>query len=108
MAKKKKADPLTDWYGNPILGAGFGLPDSGYQITFRGEIDYDGKRYIRAYTSGGVPGDRLPIENCYKVITDESGKVLYDSRLPPPPDAKLLLTYIGYRREKMLKRYFPG
>jgi hypothetical protein len=34
--------------------------------------------------------------------------VLYDSRCEPPPDAVLKPGYIGYEREKQLKRYFPG
>lgn len=55
-----------------------------------------------------MPGDRIAVEDCYTRIADqETGKVLYDSRCEPPGDAKLLPGYIGYEREKQLKRYFP-
>jgi hypothetical protein len=84
MAKTKE---VLDWYGNPIDGyAGI---SAGSRHFFMGETDDDGKKYMRIYTAGGVPGDRLALEGCYLCITDESGKVLYDSRREPPPDAVL-------------------
>lgn len=99
---------VLDWYGNPIEGmSGPGICVSNPGLFFMGEVDHDGKRYIRAYTCGGVPGDRLELDDCHCRIEDEHGKVLYDSRLEPPSDAKLLPGYIGYAREKQLKRYFP-
>ncbi len=104
MAKSKE---VLDWYGNPIEGYS-GRFSAGVGHFLMGEIEEDGKKYLRMYTEGGVPGDRLALEDCYLCITDESGKVLYDSRCEPPPDAVLKPGYIGYEREKQLKRYFPG
>jgi hypothetical protein len=105
MANKSK-EPVLDWYGNPIEGNHDG-PRSLNSGFFMGETDNDGKRYLRIYSSGGVPGDRIAVDDMYLRLEDEHGKVIYDSRLPPPPDAKLLPGYIGYAREKQLKRYFP-
>jgi hypothetical protein len=106
MSKTKQ---VLDWYGNPLSEEhGIGICRSSSRLSFMGEIDPDGKKYIRAYTAGGVPGDRIALDDCYCRITDDAGKVLYDSRREPPPDAKLLPGYIGYEREKQLKRYFPG
>jgi hypothetical protein len=104
MAKSKE---VLDWYGNPLPKEhGIGICRSDSRLFFMGEVDA-GKKYIRAYTAGGVPGDRIALEDCYTHIEDENGKVLYDSRSEPPADAKLLPGYIGYEREKQLKRYFP-
>ena len=106
MAKSKTH---LDWYGNPLpKGSGIGIVVSNTRMFFMGEVDHDGKKYIRAYSPGGVPGDRIALEDCFARFEDERGKVLYDSRLEPPPDAKLLPGYIGYAREKQLKRYFPA
>ena len=106
MAKQKA---YLDWYGDPLPeNRGIGIVVNNSRVFFMGEIDSDGKKYIRAYSTGGVPGDRLPLEDCFCCIKDDSGKVLYDSRIEPPPNAKLLPGYIGYAREKQLKRYFPG
>jgi len=106
MAKQKV---FLDWYGNPLPeSSGIGIVISDSRLFFMGEVERDGKKYIRAYTSGGVPGDRIALEDCHTHIEDETGKVLYDSRCEPPSDAKLLPGYIGYAREKQLKRYFPG
>src|SRR5258708_34609441 len=100
---------LLNWYGNPLPRASrIGVVVSDSRLFFMGEVDRDGKNYIRACTPGGVPGDRRALEDCYAHIEDETGKVLYDSRLEPPPDARLLPGHIGYEREKQLKRYFPG
>lgn len=104
-------EPKTflDWYGNPLSeDYGIGIVVSDSRLFFMGEVEHDGKKYIRAYSQGRVPGDRIALEDCFCCIKDESGKVLYDSRHEPPPDAKLLPNYIGYAREKQLKRYFPG
>jgi hypothetical protein len=106
MAKSKE---VLDWYGNPIKNYhGVGIITNDANLFFMGEIAPDGTRYIRAYSRGGVPGDRLPLEDFHCRFTDETGTVVYDSRLEPPTDAKLLPGYIGYEREKQLKRYFPG
>jgi hypothetical protein len=106
MAKQKC---FLDWYGNPVpVGRGIGIVRNTSRLFFMGETDPDGKKYIRAYSAGGVPGDRLSLEDCFCCIKDDSGKVVYDSRCEPPPDARLLPDYIGYAREKQLKRYFPG
>ncbi len=106
MAEPKR---LLDWFGNPLpKGCGIGIVVSDSRMFFVGEVDRDGKKYIRAYSPGGVPGDRLALDDCFAHVEDETGKVLYDSRLEPPPDANLLPGYIGYEREKQLKRYFPG
>jgi hypothetical protein len=105
MSKKKS---VLDWYGNPLGPEhGTGIVVSDARLTFRGETDRAGVKYIRAYNATGEPGDRIPLEDCYVHIEDEAGRVLYDSRLQPPADAKLLPGYIGYLREEQLKRYFP-
>jgi hypothetical protein len=104
----KKLSTVLDWYGNPLPEEhGIGICRSSSRLSFMGEVAPNGTRYIRAYTSGGVPGDRITLEDCHVHIEDEAGKVLYDSRLEPPADANLLPGYIGYEREKQLKRYFP-
>lgn len=104
MAKKKIKDhgKVTDWYGNAIEREYTGIPKG----HFSGEVDPDGKKYVRAYDGGGVPQDRLAVEDMYLCLKDEDGKVIYDSRCKPPPEANLLHNYIGYVREKQLKRYF--
>lgn len=107
MAKRKKQQPSTDWYGNPIPGdePSANIP----RWTVRGETDPDGRKYLRAYSVGGVPdGDRLALEDHYFRLEDGKGKVLYDSRLPVPADARLLPSYIGCALEKALKRYWPA
>jgi len=102
-----KSNEILDWYGNPLPnGHGIGIAVSDSRLFFMGEVD-EGKKYIRAYTSGGVPGDRIALDDCHVHIEDENSKVLYDSECEPPPDARLLPGYIGYEREKQLKRYFP-
>ncbi|MDB6054273.1 MAG: hypothetical protein JWN25_1796 [Verrucomicrobiales bacterium] len=107
MAERKDKIVL-DWYGNPLPASyGIGICKSDSRLSFKGEIDYDGKKYIRAYTPGGVPGDRIPLEDFRTEIKDEKGKIVYDSHCEPPVDANLLPGYIGYEREKQLKRYFP-
>lgn len=107
MAKKKSQEVL-DWFGNPLPERhGIGIVVNDSHISFAGEVDRDGKKYIRAYSPGRVPGDRIALEDCHVHIEDETGKVLYDSRCEPPADAKLLPGYIGYERKKQLKRYFP-
>jgi hypothetical protein len=100
---------LLDWYGNPIQGFARVRHKRSRSLTFKGESDADGKRYLRTYTADGQPGDRVALDDDYLRIEDTAtGKVRYDSRMKPPPDAKLLPGYIGYEREKQLKRYFPG
>jgi hypothetical protein len=103
-----KQEEMLDWYGNPLPKKhGIGICISNSRLFFMGEVERDGTKYIRAYTPNGVPGDRLALDDCHVQIKDESGKVLYDSQREPPPDAKLFPGYIGYAREKQLKRYFP-
>jgi len=103
-----KSKTFLDWFGNPLPNSyGIGIVVSDSHLFFMGEVGRDGKKYIRAYSQGRVPGDRLALEDCFCCIKDEDGKVLYDSRVEPPPDATLLPGYIGYEREKQLKRYFP-
>lgn len=106
MAERKE-EPFLDWYGNPLRSRTAGLPRPVQGVTFQGETDPDGKRYIRAYSAGGVPGDRLPLDHLHHLAYDSNDRVVYDSRRPPPPDANLLPRYIGYERERILKRYFP-
>jgi hypothetical protein len=106
MAKTKSKEVL-DWYGNPIPGVYRVRGKSG--LTFRLEEDADGKKYWRAYTADGKPGDRLPAEGpdapYLQVTNTKTGKVLYDSRCEPPSDAKMLPGYVG---EKQRKRKLPG
>lgn len=106
---KKKERVFTDWYGNPISSErGVGICTSSPNLFFKGEVEIDGTKYIRAYNRNGVPGDRIALEDIYLCIKDEStGKVVYDSRQAPPPDANLQPSYIGYERDSILKRYFP-
>src|SRR6266404_9655489 len=73
-----KTKEVLDWYGNPIKGHGIGIVISDSRMFFMGEVDHDGKKYIRAYSPGGVPGDRIALEDCFAHIEDETGKVLYD------------------------------
>lgn len=97
---------VLDWYGNPIPGICRGHGKS--RVAFKVEEDADGRKYWRAYTADGKPGDRLPIEGPYAPyleITDQHGKVLYDSRREPPSDAKILPGYIG---EKRVGSTLPG
>lgn len=103
---KRKNKALLDWYGNPIPTDG-PIPRNS-RLTFKGEITADGKKRIRAYRSDGTPTDSTAIEDWYLRVEDKDGKVLYDSRLNPPADAKLLPGYVGFEIEKQLKRYFPG
>jgi hypothetical protein len=107
MATTKQGKVL-DWYGNPLPERyGIGICRSDARLFFMGEVESDGTKYIRAYTEGGVPGDRIALEDCHVHIEGEDGKTLYDSRHEPPADANLVSGYIGYEREKQLKRYFP-
>ncbi len=108
MATKKLVE-ILDWYGNPLPERhGIGICQNNSHLSFMGEVDPDGTKYIRAYTPGGIPGDRIALDDCHVHIEAEDSKVLYDSRLEPPADANLLPGYIGYERKKQLKRYFPA
>jgi hypothetical protein len=102
-----KSDQVLDWYGNPIPGVYRVRRSRG--LTFKLEHDTDGKKYWQAYTADGKPGDRLPAEGPdapHLQVTDaKTGRVLYDSRCEPPPDAKILPGYAG---EKQRKRKIPG
>ena len=105
MAQRKSKEVL-DWYGNPLPEIYRSRGKS--KLVFKVEEDADGTKYWRAYTADGKLGDRLPIDGPdapYLQVTDENGKVAYDSRKEPPLDAKILPGYIG---EKHLKRNCPG
>jgi hypothetical protein len=104
VAKRKE---LLDWYGNPIPGQETGFCFTDYRHFVRGEIESDGTKFLRIYTSSGVPCDRIALEDCYLCVKDDTGNVLYDSRCEPPPDAKLMPDYVGFAWAKQLKRYFP-
>jgi hypothetical protein len=107
MAQRKQKSFL-DWYGNPIPDmTGPGICTGYLGMFFMGETEH-GKRYLRSYDQSGVPGDRVSLDDCRCVVKDDAGKVVYDSDAEPPADAKLLPNYIGFAREKQLKRYFPG
>jgi hypothetical protein len=96
---------VLDWYGNPIPGIRRGRGKA--RLTFKVEEGADGNKYWQVYTADGKPGDKLPVygpDAPYLQVTAEDGKVLYDSRREPPPDAKILPGYIG---EKHLNRNCP-
>jgi hypothetical protein len=108
MAKRKKQKAYSDWYGNPVPeDRGIGIVRNSSNIFYIGEVE-NGKKYIRAYSKGGVPGDRIELEDCFCCIKDDTGIVVYDSRCDPPVGTSIKPDYIGYAREKQLKRYFPG
>jgi hypothetical protein len=56
----KKSKEVLDWYGNPIPGVYRGRGKS--RLMFKVEQDADGKKYWRAYTADGKPGDRFPVD----------------------------------------------
>ena len=118
---------LLDWYGNPIEGlkpivpteAG-GLLDGwelafqrvpekkvwAPRLTFR-EWDDHGRWRIVSVRENGEIGGAIDVADWYLRLENDSGRLLYDSRERPPPDAKLLPNYIGYEFERRMRRYAP-
>jgi len=77
MAKTKQ---VLDWSGNVVPGI---IRRERRRGEFKIETDADGKKYWRAYSASGVPGDRLPVEgenSPHIEVHDAEGKTVYDSR----------------------------
>jgi hypothetical protein len=96
---RKKPREALDWYGDPIPGVCLAAKRRRDVKPIRLVTDSDGTKWWE-----GWMGDRLPYDAPYMRVEDSSGKVLYDSRLEPPADAKLLPGYIGGQQVKRQPR----
>jgi hypothetical protein len=87
------AKELLDWYGDPIPDLHRTRNVGKNKISL--VVDADGTKWWEM-----KGGDRLPYDAPYLRVED-GGKVVYDSRLPIPADAKILPGYIGEQRKRV-------
>ena len=91
-----KPKAVLDWYGNSIPDDKVPQPQEGV----KGETGRDGKLYLRPWSPKGKPGKRVALEDSYVVIHDAQGRVVYDYRCEPPPDANIQSGYVGFLTKK--------